>query len=332
MEPQLAGWRSTQHGLVLRHQALAAGMSVDEVRRRVRRGEWIAVRRGVYVGREHWDALDEHRGRPLLEARAASLTMRVPHMLSHDSAAHAWSLPILAGDRMVHVTRPDVRGGRTEFGVKHHRAGYRECDTDRVEGLPVLSRARTAIDIAREHGLRHGLVACDSALRAGVGRRALEDVLATMPSWPGLAAARRAVTLADPGAESVGESLTRLLVLELGLGPVETQFGLTDGRRTVFCDLRVQRHVIEFDGRVKYRGPEAGGFAGRPAEDVVWQEKQRQDFICGFKLGMSRVVWADLRPDVLARTRDRLRREILDTGARFGVSVHDLAPYRVTRR
>ena len=187
------------------------------------------------------------------------------------------------------------------------------------------------MDIAREHGLRGGLPACDSALRLGVPRRDLELATEAMASWPYVTAPRAAVALADPGAESVGESLSRLVLDELGLGPIETQFGLREGARVVWCDLRVGRHIVEFDGRVKYRRAEHGGVSTRDPDEVVWREKRRQDFVCGFKLGMSRVTWGDLMPDQWEATKRRVLREYDDTTARFGFNIDDLAPFVVRR-
>jgi hypothetical protein len=64
----------------------------------------------------------------------------------------------------------------------------------------------------------------------------------------------------------------------------------------------------------------------------MWDEKRRQDWLCGFKLGMSRIVWSELQPDSWERTQARVLREILDTNARFGTSIDDLSPYVIRRR
>ena len=61
------------------------------------------------------------------------------------------------------------------------------------------------------------------------------------------------------------------------------------------------------------------------------EEKRRQDFICGFKLGISRIVWADLWGEARIRARERLRREYLDTTARVGESSADLEPFLIRR-
>ena len=148
-----------------------------------------------------------------------------------------------------------------------------------------------------------------------------------MTSWPYVTVVREAVELSDPDTDSVGETLTRELVTELGFGRPQTQFGLSAGGRTAWCDLRLGRHLFEFDGKVKYQRVDEGGFALATVEEIVWREKQRQDWVCGFKLGMSRVVWDDLFGPARERARERLRREYLDTCRRFGESVDDLTPY-----
>ena len=321
-----------QGGLILRRQALEAGIEPDCITRLVRTGEWVAVRRGVYTTRALWSSLDQYAGQAALQARAASLNMVMPHLVSHDSAAYLHRLPILeATPRLVHITRFGALGGRTRFGVKHHKAPFTTEQIGFVDELPVLDLPRTVADIAREHGPRHGLVAADAALRMGVSRSALEAAAVPMRSWPNVTVVREAIELADPRAESAGESLSRKLVAELGVGPVQPQFGLRDGGREAWCDLRVGRHVIEFDGRVKYLRTAEGGLADTDMGEVLWREKRRQDWICGFKLGMSRLTWADLTPAAWEATKRRVLREYLDTLARFGSSIDDLAPYVVRR-
>ena len=150
-----------------------------------------------------------------------------------------------------------------------------------------------------------------------------------MRSWPYVTVARQAVDWADGRCENPGEALTLLLLKQLGVGPVEPQFGLAEGGRIAWVDFRVGRQLLEFDGHLKYRRAEDGGLAQVSPDEVLWREKRRQDWLCGFKLGMSRLVWADLQPDRWAATQRRVLREILDTNARFGVRIDDLAPYVV---
>ncbi len=332
MQPGSSYYFAQQHCLILRRQARASGMTDDEIAALLRHGEWVAVRRGVYTTGVYWDSLDVYAGRPRLEVWAALLTMQTPHIASHDSAAYLHQLAILeASPRVVHITRHGALGGRTRHGVKHHKAPMRPEQIVFVDDQPVLDIPRTVADIGREHGLRHGIVAAGSALRAGVSRRELRAAVVPMRSWPNVTLTRRAVEWADGRCESPGEDLTLLMLKQLGLGDVEPQFGLQENGRVAWVDFRVGRHLVEFDGRSKYRPEQEGGLATRSPDEVLWIEKQRQDWVCGFKLGMSRLAWVDVQPDTWRTTQDRLHREILATNALFGTAIDDLAPYRTRR-
>lgn len=323
---------ATQLGLITRRQALEAGLPPEAIDRLTRRGDWVIVRRGVYTDRATWEGLTRVEDQQRTRDRAASMRIRAPHVMSHDSAALELGLPILrARHPMTHVTRPGVVGSHLRHGVKHHLAPYLLPQVVVAHGRPVLGAARTAADIAREHGFVPGVVAFDSALRAGVEPWEFEKAIAAMAYWPGVTLSRSALDAADPGADSIGETLSRLMVEALGHGRPETQFGLTDGTRTAFCDLRLGRQMFEFDGHLKYQRVEDGGLADIDPSDVVWYEKQRQDWVCGFKLGMSRLVWDDLFGSRRELTARRLEREYLDTCARFGTSIDDLTAYRVRR-
>lgn len=319
MRPRLAALAARQSGLVTRRQAVECGYTERELRTHTAvDGAWVVVRRGVYVDRAVWDRLDDD-GSWRLRDRAARLVMTAEHVLSHDSAARSLDLPFLAPPRrLVHVTRPGVGGSRTEHGVKHHLSRLKPDQHQSEDGLRVTSVARTAVDLAREHGFLTGVTACDAALRRGVTRAQLTGQLDSMTCWPRITRARAAVEHADAGAESVGESLARMLVLELGIGPVSTQFPVRTERGIAWCDLRVGCHVFEFDGRIKYLRGADGGVADRPVNDVLWDEKRRQHDVCSAGLGMSRIVWDDLWGAARVRALARLRAEYAVTRTRFG--------------
>lgn len=296
----------------------------------LRSGKLVRVQHGVYAEGEAWRALDEWRARPLLRARAARLVLRCDsYAYSHDSAGLAWGLPLPDPRRaLTHVSRHKVHGDAVRNGVKHHLAPYSPKQVHHVAGLPVLDLPRTALDLAREHGLLAGLAACDAVLARGITRSQLRETLAQMWCWPHSTVMREAIALADGGAESWLESEGRLFVLGLGIGRPRTQLGLTDGTRTVFVDAIVGRHVFEFDGAVKYATDNP---AGKPPSRVLLEEKQRQDFISGFKLGVSRITPHDCRDGRVAAER-RVMREYVDTCTRFGTDRSDLATYVVARR
>ena len=315
-----------QRGLITHTQALAAGLDARDIAGLVRRGEWVRLRKSVYVDGDAYRALEPFHDAPVLRIRAVHLAARLPVVFSHDSAAILLGLgspdPRCAA---VHIARRHHRATTTSGGISTHGALFEPHDVCEVDGLQVLSRARTAIDMAREHGLWPGLAACDAALRQGVTRDELWEIAERMRRWPYTRRVTEAIALADPGAETYLESLARGLVHDLGIGPPDTQFGLTDGHRTVWCDIRVGRHLFEADGKLKYFLEQQG----RTPDEILWEEKKRQDFITGFKLGVSRVTAHDCGAGRLAALR-RVAREYADTVARFGTDISDLAPYIVT--
>jgi hypothetical protein len=258
--------------------------------------------------------------------------MRAAHVLSHESAARELGLAILVPDEeWIHVTRRGVRGGRSEHGVKHHLAPYQLDQVVEIERMPVLDAARTAVDIAREHGYVHGIVACDAARQLGAVLGDLWAAVEPMTCWPEVTVVRECIQDSDAGAESVGETLGRLLLREIGLGPIETQFEVRDGSALARCDMRVGRQLYEFDGRKKYMRRDRGGLAIVDPEEVVWREKQREDWLRGYRLGMSRLVWADYWGPRREMAKARLLREYQATCAAYGTDISDLAHLIVRR-
>jgi hypothetical protein len=337
MHPEIAALLGTAPHLVTRRRAIAAGMTERDVDRLVRTEAWVAVRRGVYAERSYVATLTTRSARQRLHDDAVALSTRIEHVRSHDSAAVVWGLAVpLPAVPVTHLTVPVPPGARSRpqrcrfrHGTKHHLAPYSAADRPTVvDGVPVLGLARTAVDMAREHDLPAGVAAVDGALAAGVPRDDLKAVVDRMHCWPNLNRVRQAIDLGDGGAESLGESLARLLVIQLGRGRPQTQFGLRRDGRTGFADLRIGRHLFEFDGRMKYHR----GFGdGRPVEQIVWDEKVRQDWFCSYQLGMSRLVWADVMGPGTAAALVRLEREMAYTETRFGSDISDLAPYVVQR-
>lgn len=326
---------SAQRGLVTRPQAVEAGMSPDQIDRLVRTRQWTPVRKGVYAETAHVAALSTRREVRLLRDRAAILRIQSPHVLSHHSSAYVLDLEVLheRPTARTHVTRPGIVGSHQRHGVTHHRAPYGHDQVVEVDGVPCLGPARTACDISRDQGYLAGRVAADSALRLGATKEELEGVARGMRYWPGVTTVRDVNASASAETDSIGETLAAELVTSLGFGVPSYQFGLSADGRTAWCDLRLGRHVFEFDGRVKYQRVDDGGLASTDPNEIVWFEKKRQDWVCGFKVGMSRLVWDEAytivtRGSALERVQERLTREYLDTCRRFGTDISDLTPYR----
>lgn len=329
MDPRLAALISAR-GLVTRAQVLDLGTSPGEVRRSLRHHEWVPLRRGIYTTAEHWDSLDEHVGRPRLRAIAAGLAATRGWVLSHDSACHLLGLPVLRTDPpLVHLTRPGWTNAWTEHGIRHHLAGFDQHQVVEVEGVRALDLSRTAIDMAREHGMRAGIVACDAAMRRGVTHRDLEAAYARMSNWPGVRAARAAASMANPGAESPLESLARELVIEAGIGVVDTQFPVNTARGVFWCDLHVANHMIEADGAVKLQPVADGGVSEDPRRSL-WEEKLRERAITDRGLVVTRVVWEDLWGRRRKEAVTRLRRDHAESVERFGATLNAVLAQEAT--
>lgn len=315
-------------GLITRNEARDCGMHDNTIRVLLRRRRWVLVRRSVYSDAELWHSLDE-RGRHRLRTRAAMKTMRRAHVASHDSAADEHGLEILRpAQPFVHVTRPGVTNARLEHGVKIHLARFAPEQVVVVDGVSSLDLARTAVDIAREHGPPYGEVACDSAMRRGVTRAQLIGAYEIMTCWPHITRARAAVHYADPRPDSVAETLGRILVDGLGLGTLDLQFPVRrrDGH-VAWGDIRIGCHLFEVEGRLKLVPVEEGGVATESPTVVAWKQKRRERDLRDVGLGMSQIFWSDLFPPNRAEAERRLRREYADTVAMFGA----VLPERLAR-
>jgi hypothetical protein len=319
MRPVLQAIADRQGGLFSPKQALDAGYTLREVKAHTRLGgPWVSVRTGVYAARSMTDPLDAEQRR-LLADRAALLTTERPAVLSHDSAARVLKIPTLDVDvPRSHLTLRGQGGGRTSGGVTRHRDLLPLC-VERRGDLVATSYARTALDIGRLHGFRHGVVAVDAVRQLGVPLSDLEAELDRMRNHPFIARAQAAVAASDAGAESVLETLGRELVVELGIGDVETQFAVRiEGGRIVWCDIRVGCHLFECEGFVKVVGVDRGGVATEPPAKVLFKQRKRQTAVCSEGLGLSPIYWSDLFGQARERAKERLRREYAVTEQRFG--------------
>ena len=286
----------------LRHQ----GFDDRELRRMKRDGTLVPVRRGAYVRERPAERTRDEEHRELIFATAPQL--RDAAVISHGSAAVLHGLPTWAKavDR-VHVTRNRNSGGNRRAVVQVHASPLTEADTTTIDGVPVTSLARTVLDLCRTVPIEQAVAAGDRALAFGLVRAVLENRLAEMARWPGTRQARRAVALLDPRSESAGESVSRVRLHEEGLPAPEPQHEIygDDGRfvaRVDFC-WKEQRTIGEFDGKIKY-----GRLLkpGQSIEDVLFEEKRREDALRDLGWQIVRWLWADLyRPGVI---RDRVLR------------------------
>ena len=294
--------------LVLRRQAVADGLSDDELGRLTRRRRWQRLRRGAYVdGKLPVDVTARH----LMLVRATLPGLRRPAVVSHQSAAVLHGLPLWGVPLgRVHVTRRPPAWNDSGTTLVTHVGRLRDDDVDVVGGVAVTSAARTAVDLARCEPFEVAVALLDAALRDRlVDLVGLRESLAAVEGAPGTRSAARAIDFADGRSESVGESRSRVALHRLGLMPSTLQLEVraAGGRLVGRADFgwERQRVVGEFDGQVEY------GRLLRPGQspgDVVFEEKRREDELRDEGWGVVRWTWGDL--DVPARVGDRVGRAL----------------------
>jgi hypothetical protein len=250
-----AGWTCT---------ALASATSAGRIHR---------LQRSVYVDAERWagDGPDADRNRFVMRSIGATFATR-DAVGSHASAAAfaslpLWTLPI----RPCVTVRPLYTGDARHAHL--HRARLQGVVTSGP--APHTPTARTVLDMARGHSTYDAVVAGDAALRRGmVDGPSLFRCAEFCAGWPNIRRAHLVLGLLDQRAESPLESVSRLVLAELGLPRPEPQMDIfaLGGRFLGRLDFYWDEFGIggEVDGKVKY--------AGDP-ERFLYREKRRQEGI-----------------------------------------------------
>jgi len=292
-------------------EAVRAGLSPQQVRRRVTGGHWRTLRPGVYITSGGWESADE-RLRHEWQAMAVAAAMRrpKPYAFSHTSAAAVLGLPVPR--RLldtVHLTVPPGSGtARPGAGLARHVATLPLGSVTLVRGLQVTAPDRTVADCLRLLDAADAVPLADAAVRAGsVTADHVRRVLQAQRGWPFTQVAALALLLVDGRRESSLESRSAVVLHRAGLPAPVPQVTIHDerGRFVSMVDFSWLEHAVvgEADGRVKY----ADGDAVR----VIEAEKERQSRLEA--LGLVVVRWGrrDLEgrpPRMVERVRDALER------------------------
>lgn len=207
---------------------------------------WRRVSRGQYASRAIPDDT---------MLRLAAVKERLPAGFAFSGSTAAWILgrDVPACDPIEVTIGRDI-AVRARAGVKVRRASLAVADVIVRRGYPVTSPLRTTCDRGSGRNLIEAVVAIDDFLHAGlVGLSELNRYVESNPGTKGIRRLRRAVSLADPLAESPMETRLRL---ELVLGRLPKpclQVELHDragqflGRVDLFYpDVGL---IIEFDGQ-----------------------------------------------------------------------------------
>lgn len=252
-----------QHGLLTRAQALAVGLSDDQIQRRVATGQWQRVHPRVY--RIH--------GAPrtwLSDLQAAALWVDKLGALSHGAAASLWGFSHFEG-APPELTLTTHRKQYTN--VKLHVVGaLPPSDVVTLRGLRVTSRHRTLLDLAGTCDPLTARACFDEAMRR---RWTTADQLSR---------------LVERATHTRGVELIRSLVDEYegGSGPTESELELQVYELLDSEDLPrpVKQHAVMAGGRLRrldffFPGTpvvlEADGFAWHATLDAFERERARHN-------------------------------------------------------
>lgn len=274
-----------------------------DLQRRRERGELVQLRRGVYLSSSVWNQLDDRR-RHIAVMQAVQSRHRTPLVFCLDSAAAALGYPAYGLFGTVpHVMSQTERSSTPR--LTWHYGKLRDEDVLACGGFYITSPARTLADIARTSPFARAVGMLDAGIRTRrihddtkhAERASIDELKERIAVFEGKRGYRRAVCaieFARDGADSLGESISRVQEYVNGFPEPELQYEVRDqGGRIGFADQAWPDYRLlgEFDGYAKYTRDQYT--KGRPIEDIVFDEKKREDRMRATGLGMARWLWDD---------------------------------------
>ncbi|MFI7583328.1 hypothetical protein ACH9DO_05990 [Kocuria sp. M1N1S27] len=263
------------------------GLSGHEIRRRLRNGQLHRVRAGCFTPADAYRRLSPEE-QSLLRHRALSRAASAPPVFCLASAALVHGLDLRRVPVRLHtLTRPGEGTHNGYAGVVRHQERLPGSDVVTVDGLRATSVERTLLDCARLLPFTDAVVLADQAQRFDLARTRLEARLGEWAGRRGVRRARRVLDAMDTRSESVGETLTRLVLMEYGLPAPELQWAIVGRTGPYRADFAWPERmlVLEFDGECKY--------ADSPA-DVIRNERRREVEIQELGWTVIRVGWHDV--------------------------------------
>ena len=286
MHPQLMSSAVAQGGVFTVQQARDAGYTDDEMRARLGSGRWIRVRHGIY---RPAGVVDEFR---LATAAALLACARSDPVASHRSAAVLLDLPLLDRPRVPELTLAERSATTSVKGCVIHRERVPAGERVATQGIRSTNAARTVVDLARTLSFAEAVVVADAALGAVLATpQQLAAAAAAVRGRPTYARMQRVLDFSTDRSASPGESLARTMFAQHGLpAPLLAQPIVVGGLVIAEVEFLWQemRTIGEFDGRVKYLPGNDRG------DDVLWQEKLREERLREAGFEVVRMTWAQV--------------------------------------
>lgn len=136
---KIAEFARRQHQVFTLDQARSAGLSDDQATRRLTAGVWVGLAAGVYAPAS---------ASLTTRSRVHAATLALPgSVASHESAGELRSYPLVPPGHVV-VSRADDQPNRTSLGTVRRVCDFDPVDHTIVDGIPVTTAVRTAVDLA----------------------------------------------------------------------------------------------------------------------------------------------------------------------------------------
>lgn len=214
---------------------------------------------------------------------------------------------MLGADWITADTAVDLihRNRNVPSGIKTHADRITDDQVISIDGVPVTSPARTALDLGCWYQLGRAVACLDALARATrFDPDEAADLAARYPGRRGIRGARRALSLLDGGAQSPKETWLRLILIEAGLPRPATQIPVHDSAGTLIAyldmgwpDLMV---AVEYDGE-QHR---------TDRRQYTW-DLRRLELLEQLGWIVIRVVAGDRREDIPRRVRAAIARRTL---------------------
>jgi very-short-patch-repair endonuclease len=260
MDSMLAQVARSQGGMFTRSQARQCGYSEQRIRTELSNRRWLVVVPGVYrlAGAPTtwtsrvWAALLAAGPGAALAGRAAGRMHRVDGVPAYDR---------------LEIAVPLNRRPRRSTSARVTPVPLDRADVTRRAGIPILSSARTVVDLARTETLDVGARIVGDALRTGaVTAGRLAEQLDAARGRKGAERARAAATLADPVLESMLEAELLGILNAAGLTVVPqfevVQYGLFIAR----LDFAIEELQLGF---------ESDGYASHSTRPAFERDRER---------------------------------------------------------
>lgn len=282
-----AALAARQDGVLTWAQLRSAGVGEGLVRRLLKAGVLIRLRRGAYL----LDRGPSSRSEVSVEARAVVLT--VPGVvLCGSTAARLWDLQVPSSGAVEVASYPG-RPLHARSDLRVRAFTFRPDEVTRLRGMPVTTPVRTVVDVVLGSERPDALAVLDSALRNRLIRGTdLPSLPRTAVGRPGAAHMADVWGWADGRAESALESRVRFRCLDAGLPPDDLQVEIRNDLGTVLAraDMAYRRRSNPTRGLLLV---EADGASVHSAPAAVYRDRERYNELTGREMDMLRFTYRD---------------------------------------